>query len=228
RARQGRAGSRTARPGRSGRGSPSLALPSCSRRRCPSRAPPSYAGSPEGVALRVIPALDLRAHRAVLARGGQRDAYAPVESVLVASCGAGDALALARAFRERLGCDECYVADLDAITGAGRQRVLVKALAGLGGRLLVDCGASAPASAAEILADGAARVGVGLETLPAFGGLEAIAAAIGPERVVLSLDRGDGALVASALHAGGLDRHDLDAVRRREPAWLGRHSSDSR
>jgi len=260
--------------------------------------------------VRVIPALDLRADRAVLARGGQRDAYAPVESVLVASCGAGDALALARAFRERLGCDECYVADLDAITGAGRQRVLVKALAGLGGRLLVDCGATAPASAAEILADGAARVVVGLETLPTFGALEAIAAAIGTERVVFSLDlregqpvlrpgaphhgpplelaraavaagapallvldlarvgtgRGpdlrlvdairrahpevellagggvasradlerladagcDGALVASALHAGGLDRHDLDAVRRREPAWLGRHSSDSR
>ena len=151
---------------------------------------------------------------------------------------------------------------------------------------------------------------VGLETLPTFGALEAIAAAIGTERVVFSLDlregqpvlrpgaphhgpplelaraavaagapallvldlarvgtgRGpdlrlvdairrahpevellagggvasradlerladagcDGALVASALHAGGLDRHDLDAVRRREPAWLGRHSSDSR
>jgi len=260
--------------------------------------------------VRVIPALDLQAGRAVLAHGGLRDAYAPVESVLVASRRAGDALALARAFRERLGCDECYVADLDAITGGERQRVLVKALAGLAGRMLVDCGAATPAGAAEAVADGAARVVVGLETLPTFGALKAIAAAIGTERIVFSLDlregqpvlrpgaphhgsplelaraavgagapallvldlarvgtgrgpdlglvaairrahpelellagggvgsladlerladaRCDGALVAAALHAGGLDRRDLDAVRRREPARLGRHSSDSR
>ena len=167
------------------------------------------------------------------------------------------------------------------------------ALAGLAGRMLVDCGAATPAGAAEAVADGAARVVVGLETLPTFGALKAIAAAIGTERIVFSLDLRegqpvlrpgaphhgsplelaraaveagadlglvaairrahpelellagggvgsladlerladagcDGALVAAALHAGGLDRRDLDAVRRREPARLGRHSSDSR
>jgi len=48
--------------------------------------------------LRVIPVLDLRAGRAVLASGGRRASYAPVRSVLAAAeAGAGDAVALARA-----------------------------------------------------------------------------------------------------------------------------------
>jgi len=154
--------------------------------------------------VRVIPVLDLSAGRAVLARGGVRDAYQPVESVLASATPAGDAVALARAFRERLGCDECYVADLDAITGGGRQRALVRALAGVGARLLVDAGVTGPASAAALLAEGVARVVVGLETLPDFGALEAIAGAIGRERVVFSLDLREGqpVLAPGAPHQG--------------------------
>src|SRR5207247_1817649 len=162
-------GSRTVPPGQRRRGSLRRAPPWCSRRRYPSRAPPSYARAPGNAVVRVIPVLDLRAGRAVLARGGVRDAYQPVESVLVAAV--GDAVALARAFRERLGCDECYVADLDAIAGGRRQRALVQTLAGVGARLLVDAAVAGPASAAAVLAEGVARVVVGLETLPAFGAL---------------------------------------------------------
>ena len=142
--------------------------------------------------MRVIPVLDLKAGRAVLARGGVRDAYESVHSVLAAASAVGDAVALARAFRERLGCDECYVADLDAIAGGQPQRALVRALAGVGARLLVDSGLSDPASAAALLAEGAVRVVVGLETLPTLGALAAIAGAIGSERIVFSLDLRDG------------------------------------
>ena len=49
---------------------------------------------------------------------GERERYRPVSSVLAGED--GDPLALARAFRSELGLDELYVADLDAITGAGR------------------------------------------------------------------------------------------------------------
>ena len=152
--------------------------------------------------MRVIPVLDLRAGRAVLARGGVRDAYQPVESVLVAAV--GDAVALARAFRERLGCDECYVADLDAITGGEPQRALLRAIARVGGRPLVDSGVAGPASATALVAVGAARVVVGLETLPSFDALAAIAGAIGSERVVFSLDLREGhpVLAPRAPHHG--------------------------
>lgn len=143
----------------------------------------------------MIPVLDLKAGRAVMARRGLRDAYAPAPSVLVPGRQAGDALALARAFHKRLGCSEWYVADLDAITGGPPQRALVRALAALdggGGRLLVDAGVADAARAREAVSDGAARVVVGLETLPSFDALHDIARAIGHERVVFSLDLREG------------------------------------
>src|SRR5207244_8905712 len=109
-----------------------------------SRARPSYAARPGYAGVRVIPALDLRAGRAVWARGGHRADYAPADSVLLSEREAGDALALAGAFRERLGCDECYVADLDAITGGRPQHALLEALAAGAGPLLVDRGGARP------------------------------------------------------------------------------------
>jgi HisA/HisF family protein len=155
--------------------------------------------------VRVIPVLDLLAGRAVWARGGARHAYAPVVSPLSAGPGGpGDATALARAFRDDLGCDECYVADLDAITGGPPQRVLLRALAVVGGRLLVDGGSASPQRARESLADGAARVVVGLETLHSFNALAAVVRAVGGERVVFSLDlrAGQAVLLPGARHRG--------------------------
>jgi phosphoribosylformimino-5-aminoimidazole carboxamide ribotide isomerase len=143
--------------------------------------------------LRVIPVLDLRAGRAVLAREGRRETYAPVRSVLVgAETGAGDAVALARAYRDVLGLEECYVADLDAIGGAPAQSALLRRLARLGSALLVDAGVADAGRARAVRAAGAAQVVVGLETLPSFGALAAVARAVGAERVVCSLDLRDG------------------------------------
>ncbi len=156
--------------------------------------------------MRVIPVLDLMAGRAVLASRGLRVVYAPVRSVLVreGEPGGGDALALGRAFRAQLGCDEWYVADLDAITGGPSQRALVRSLTGLGGRLLVDAGVASPARARETLADGAGAVVIGLETLPSFAALQEIVQAVGSHRVIFSLDLRDGTPVvrAGAPHHG--------------------------
>jgi phosphoribosylformimino-5-aminoimidazole carboxamide ribotide isomerase len=135
--------------------------------------------------VRVIPVLDLMAGRAVWARGGNRSAYSPVQSAL--SPDTGDALALARAFRS-LGCEECYVADLDAIMGGTPQHGPLRSLATVGTRLLVDVGVTNSAEAGSALAAGADRVVVGLETLPSFGALAAIVRTHGPDRVVFSLD----------------------------------------
>ena len=155
----------------------------------------------------MIPVLDLAAGRAVLARGGRRESYAPVRSVLAdADTAAGDPVALAQAYRDALGLEECYVADLDAIAGRPVQLALLRRLAGLGGRLslLVDAGVGDAGRAREVLAAGIAQLVVGLETLPSFGALAAVVRAVGAERVTCSLDLRDGApmLRAGAPHHG--------------------------
>lgn len=153
--------------------------------------------------MRVIPVLDLSGRQAVLARGGRRETYAAVPSVLVAGERPGDPLALVCAFRDVLGCDECYVADLDAITGGAAQLALLGQLAGLGCRLLVDAGVADPRGARALTAAGAARVVVGLETLPSFAVLAAVVRALGAERVVFSLDLVDGAPLWRSSPRGG-------------------------
>ena len=150
----------------------------------------------------MIPVLDVRGGLAVLARGGRRERYAPVRSQLVDGGAGADPLALARAYRDVLDCDEWYVADLDALAGGAVQRVLLGALAGLRGRLLVDAAVTTPERARELVADGAGRVVVGLETLPSFDALALVARAIGPKRVVFSLDLRDGAPLAAAPLSG--------------------------
>jgi phosphoribosylformimino-5-aminoimidazole carboxamide ribotide isomerase len=143
--------------------------------------------------LRVIPVLDLSAGRAVLAQGrDRRETYAPVRSVLASAAAAGDPLAVARAYRDVLGCEEWYVADLDAIAGGAVQRSVLRDLSELGGRLLVDDAVATAERAVELVTDGVQRVVVGLETLPSFGVVAAVSRAIGPERVVFSLDLRDG------------------------------------
>jgi phosphoribosylformimino-5-aminoimidazole carboxamide ribotide isomerase len=172
--------------------------------------------------MRVIPVLDLQAGQAVLARGGTRETYAPAPSVLAPGPEGADAVTLARAFRDRLGCDECYVADLDAIAGAPPQAELVRSLTRAGVRVLLDNGAADAASARQAVADGVHRVVVGLETLPAFDALRAIAAAIGRRRIVFSLDLrgGEPVLAAGALHCAAPLELARAAVAAGAPALL--------
>jgi len=139
--------------------------------------------------MEIIPVLDLARGVAVHARAGERAGYQPVRSLLLPDC-VGDPVALLRAFRERLGAERCYVADLDAIGGGTVQRTVLRRLAELGGTLalLVDAGIHSPDGALELLALGASEVVVGLETLHAFAELGVVLEAVGSDRVVFSLD----------------------------------------
>ena len=125
------------------------------------------------------------------ARAGDRRRYGAVESVL-APRGNGDPVGLARAFREILGAEACYVADLDAIEGGAVQRAVLRELAapdtGFAGPLLVDAGTHRPGPTLEVLSCGASEIVVGLETLHAFSDLADIVDLVGPSRVVFSLD----------------------------------------
>jgi phosphoribosylformimino-5-aminoimidazole carboxamide ribotide isomerase len=78
--------------------------------------------------MRLIPVIDLLDGLAAHAVKGERSRYRPVKSVL---CDTSDPLAIARAFRDRLGLHEIYVADLNAIQGFSptRHRDIIAALA---------------------------------------------------------------------------------------------------
>jgi len=139
--------------------------------------------------VQVIPVLDLARGRAVSGRGGRRETYAAVRSRLISTT--GDARALVAAYRDALGCDECYVADLDALAGGAVQHLVpgvadgLAGVAGFQGRELVEMGP-------DLLADGVHQVIVGLETLPSFDALAAVIRAVGPARVIFSLDLRNG------------------------------------
>ena len=165
--------------------------------------------------MRVIGVVDLAAGRAVHARAGLRELYAPVRTVAGEPIEPGDALALARAYVDRLGLTELYAADLDAINaidvthGGTSQDTLVAAVAALGAPLWLDAGVSSADRARRALGLGAARVVVGLETLPSYDALDTICASVGGDRVAFSLDLRDGEPVVSPRAAEG-DR-DLPA-----------------
>jgi phosphoribosylformimino-5-aminoimidazole carboxamide ribotide isomerase len=146
--------------------------------------------------VRVIGVIDVLGGRAVHARAGRREAYAPVRHVAGSSIEPGDALALARMYVTHFGLGELYVADLDAImserAAEGRPSPAVEALAALGTPIWLDAGVSSIDRARHALALGAARVIVGLETLRSFQDVEEICAAVGGHRVAFSLDLRNG------------------------------------
>jgi phosphoribosylformimino-5-aminoimidazole carboxamide ribotide isomerase len=145
--------------------------------------------------MQLVGVIDLKRGRAVRARGGVRDRYAPVERIGDATID-GDPLALARAYADQFGLSTLYAADLDAITGAGTNAEVLAALTAVA-PLWVDAGISSAAAAQRVIGLGAARAVVGLETLASFDALSAICAAIDGERVGFSLDLRGGDPVTS-------------------------------
>lgn len=145
--------------------------------------------------MRVIPVLDVRRGRAVHAVRGVRSEYRPVRSRLDPG---DDPLTLARAFRDRLGLRECYLADLDAIEGYAPATTLVQGLAGLGLDVWVDAGVSDPDRARPVVDAGARWAIVGLETLGRADDLRSVAEGVPRERLAFSLDLRHGRPIVSA------------------------------
>jgi phosphoribosylformimino-5-aminoimidazole carboxamide ribotide isomerase len=157
--------------------------------------------------MRVVPVIDLKDGSAVHAVRGERERYRPVRSTLAGDD--GDPETLARAFRSELGLDELYVADLDAIGGAGEDGACVGALA-REARVMVDAGVSEPGPARALLDLGAHRIVVGTETLSGPAALDRLLAELPSGAVVLSLDLRDGRALSPHPQLAGLA--PLDAV----------------
>jgi phosphoribosylformimino-5-aminoimidazole carboxamide ribotide isomerase len=155
--------------------------------------------------------LDLLADRAVHARGGQRAQYEPVVMVAGEPIQPGHAPDLARAYVDRLGLDEIYVADLTAIAASvertqhratsvvepPRHASTLEGITACGAVVWLDAGIATPEDARHAMHLGATRVVVGLESLPSWKALEEICHLVGPAHVAFSLDLRDGAPVSS-------------------------------
>jgi HisA/HisF family protein len=159
--------------------------------------------------MRVVGVIDLKDGTAVHAVRGERERYRPVHSVIGGDD--GDAPALARGFRDELGLDELYVADLDAIVGHGENGASIGALA-RGARVMVDAGVSEPTRAQALLDLGAHRVIVGTETLTSPDALDRLLAALPDGALVLSVDLREGRVLSPDAQLSGLSA--LDAVAR--------------
>ncbi len=136
---------------------------------------------------------------------GDRARYRPVRSVLTTSSRPAD---VAAAFRERLGLERLYLADLDAIEGGAEPDTdLIRALRADGLRLIVDAGVCGADAAVELARAGVEDVVVALETLTGIEGLLAILDALGDRSVILSVDLRDGVPIG-----GPPDWRELDGV----------------
>ena len=134
--------------------------------------------------MRVIPVIDLKGGVAVHAVRGDRERYRPLRSRIAEDA---DPVQVARAVRDRLGLDELYVADLDAIAGGPGHPDVVAALA-REAQVMVDAGAATAAAVDGLLALGVARVVIGTESLPGAGAFAELRRELPGAPLVLSLD----------------------------------------
>ena len=148
--------------------------------------------------MRIVGVIDLLRGRAVHARAGRRDLYEPVRQVAGTAIAAGDAVALARVYVDRLGVRELYVADLDALGVGAVQQSLVTRIAAIGAPVLLDAAVTTANKARRALDLGVDRAIVALETLPDFERLREVCRAIGGERVAFSLDLRNGVPVIAS------------------------------
>jgi phosphoribosylformimino-5-aminoimidazole carboxamide ribotide isomerase len=136
--------------------------------------------------MRIIPVIDLMKGEVVQAVRGERTSYGPVKSVLA---GNAQPLSVARALQHATGCDEFYIADLDAIMGGQPQWDVIREMAGgVKAKLNVDAAITDTAKASEAIEAGAERVIVGSETLEDLNASRALRNTFPAGRLIFSLD----------------------------------------
>ena len=120
---------------------------------------------------------------------GDRAAYKQVVSVLAPSA---DPLDIARAYRDRLGLTEIYLADLDSIAGSEPQWEVYRALLREDFTLMVDAGVRDRHLALGLKEWGVRSVVAGLETLEGPERIPELVEVLGQRSLVLGLDLRNG------------------------------------
>ncbi len=134
--------------------------------------------------MRIVGVLDVKDGVVVRGVGGRRENYRPIESPL---CPSPEPLAVALALRRAFDLDELYLADLDAIAGAGPALAVYHALRRAGFHLWVDAGLRNTADGQALADEGVETVVAGLEKLAGPEVLGELVRSLG-QRLVFSLD----------------------------------------
>jgi phosphoribosylformimino-5-aminoimidazole carboxamide ribotide isomerase len=158
--------------------------------------------------MRVIPVLDIKNEVVVRGVGGRRKEYQPIASKLTASCRPMD---VARAFRDRLGLAEIYLADLDAIAGETPAWSTYSEIQALGCRLWIDAGVQQVADALGLAGHGILDIVMGLETIAGPEVLGTACRQLGSDRIIFSLDLQDGVPLGRMKNWKGLDPQAIAA-----------------
>lgn len=144
----------------------------------------------------MIPVIDLLDGQAVHAIKGERHNYRPVKSVL---CDTSDPMMIAGAFRDILGLNEIYIADLNSIQGtrlASHHHSIAALARGENLDIILDAGISGIEDAAAYMDLGVQKVVIGAETLREFDTLQKLPAAIDCNHLVFSLDTRAGKILS--------------------------------
>lgn len=160
------------------------------------------------MSIRIVPVIDVKGGKAVHARGGDRRSYRPVESRLYHG---HNPLGLAKAYRDSLGLNTIYVADLDAIEEDRPNVGMLGELSKLGLEAWVDLGSRDASSLAEIRAWGSFRWILATETMSGPALMSDAAKRFEPDSLVFGLDLVDGRPRFAAPSAWK-STHSLDLV----------------
>lgn len=134
--------------------------------------------------MRIIPVIDIMGGKAVHAISGQREKYKLLKSVLTKS---STPLSVASAFK-KLGLEELYVADLDAISSGRRNLRLIGRIASQSGmKLMVDAGFRQAGDIGSYVKSGVNKIVLATETLESLNEVSKVVADHGVE-VVASID----------------------------------------
>ena len=144
-----------------------------------------------GLGLKVIPVIDILNGVAVHAIRGRRSEYKPLQSSLVCST---DPLRVVEAFKT-LGFNSLYLADLDAILGGSSGLDLFSLGGSLGVSLMVDSGVSSLDGVEGLFRQGVSKAIIGTESLLSKGFVAEVVGRFGGNRVVVSLDLKNGAVL---------------------------------
>lgn len=150
--------------------------------------------------MQLVPVIDLMNGIAVHARRGERGAYQPVVSILTPD--AADPVALARAYRNKLGMGAIYLADLDAILHDQPNWQIYDALVRNGFQLMLDAGTRTAQRAVSLVEAGVDTVILGLETLRSPAHLKDIVSDshLNRDRFMLSIDSRNARLLFPETH----------------------------
>lgn len=137
----------------------------------------------------VLPVIDLQQGQVVAAHAGNRANYRPLRSRLVADARPAS---VAAAFVQQFHLRQAYVADLDAIGGADLNWDAYAEIGRHGLQLWLDAAIAdrdrGTAVASWTGAGAPIQPILGLETLPSIDRLVEVLDAVGPQRLVVSLD----------------------------------------